>query len=231
MGVTLAITMLILGVAAVLTQMQANRPIGEGELFDVETESAASAILSDEIEGRSTMEAIRRTRNDLRVEAVSIVDGTGDVVASTSPTLIRRPLDNPVVAFGLSQGRFAAAAMPISTPIELDGVTEWSVGDTVYVVGRPLDESRSAVFHYDVSELLARRSRAVGIAPTTVGLLVVAALAGVVAATLEIGRTRAASRMAVLERESQLLRSHTHELEARNAELRLARTALSLIHI
>ena len=59
----------------------------------------------------------------------------------------------------------SAAAIPIANQIAVDGVVEWHAGDTVYSVVQPMGDGRSVLLHYDISGLLARRTRATGIAP------------------------------------------------------------------
>lgn len=205
---------------AFLYEVESSRPIGEGDLFLQETSAATAAVIA----AGSDATAVRTARNELEIEAVSVVDPEGMIIVSTSETLVGSPVDNPVVAFAHSFQTFAAAAMPVGTSIEIDGVEEWSSGDTLYAVVHPVDGT-SVLFHYDISELLARRSMDSGIAPGTLVLLGVAFLSAALVAIALIGRTRAASRFQVLEREAELLRIHTAELEDRNVQLDAARTA------
>lgn len=208
-------------VGAVVFEVQSSRPIGEGDLFLQETSSAAETIAH----GESSLMAVKSARNELEIEAVSIIDTEGMVSTSTSRTLIATQVDNPVVAFAHTSRAFAAAAMPLSTSIAIDGVKEWDAGDTLYAVVHPLEDGTSVLFHYDISELLARRSMDSGISPGTLVLLGIAAVSAALVAVALIGRTRAASRFQVLEREAELLRIHTAELEERNVELDAARSA------
>ena len=207
-------------VGAYLYEAESSRPIGEGDLFLQETSAAAATV----IDSGSDTAAVKAARNELEIEAVSVIDAEGAIVVSTSRTLVDTPIDNPVVGFAHSSQTFAAAAMPVSSAIEVDGIEEWASGDTLYAVLYPAGAS-SVLFHYDISELLSRRSKNSGIAPGTLILVGVAFLAAALFAIALIGRTRAASRFRVLERESDLLRLHTAELEDRNIELEAARTA------
>ena len=207
-------------VGAFVHEVESSRPIGEGDLFLQETSSAAQTIA----DGGSDLTAVKRARNELEIEAISIVSAGGSISTSTSGSLIGTPIDNSVVAFAHMSRAFAAAAMPLSTSIMVDDVEEWDSGDTLYAVVYPLDDGTSVLFHYDISELLSRRSADGGISPGTLVLLAVAVTSAVLIAVALIGRTRAATRFQVLDREAELLRIHTTQLEDRNVELDAARS-------
>ncbi len=212
---------LVAVVGAFAVQREASRPIGEGALFYNDASIAATRVAATA--PQDLADEIRHIRNALEVESVSIVGPGGIVELSSSGSLVDNPVDNPIVRFGHASQVFAAAAIPISLPIAVDGVVEWSAGDTLYEVSYPLGSERSLLLHYDVSELLERRSRAGGISAETLTLLAVAIAGVVVAAISLLARSRAKTRFRILERESALLREHAEELEIHNIELELAR--------
>ena len=73
---------------AVLHQRQADRPIGEGQLFLGEA-AAAQAMLEDRLRGGMGLdESVRHLRNTLGIAAVGIVDGEGRLLAVTSANLV-----------------------------------------------------------------------------------------------------------------------------------------------
>jgi signal transduction histidine kinase len=210
----------VLVVAAAYESVQ-SRPIGEGALFLEETAWAAQqATVSS-----SGDLAVRQIRNDLEVESVSVVSPDGTIIASTSATLVDTTLDHPVISFAHSIRTFAAAAMPMNVPVVLDGVSQWQAGDTLYAVVHPVGDGSSVLVHYDISELLARRTRNTGVSPGTFALVGAAFVSALLATVAVVGRSRAANRFRVLEREAELLRIHTAELEERNIQLDAARSA------
>jgi hypothetical protein len=141
---------------AVLHQRAADRPIGEGQLFA--EDAAAAAGEASELLSRGTEPdvTVRHLRNQLAVEAVSIVDGAGNVVVSSAPSLVGSPVESGVLQFGLSQQRLAAVVERLAHPISVDGVEEWPAGSPLYTVLQPMDDG-ALVLHYDTTELLARR--------------------------------------------------------------------------
>ena len=149
-------------VGAYLYEAESSRPIGEGDLFLQETSASAATV----IDSGSDTAAVKAARNELEIEAVSVIDAEGAIGVSTSKTLVDTPTDNPVVGFAHSSQTFAAAAMPVSSAIEVDGIEQWASGDTVYAVLYPAGAS-SVLFHYDISELLPRRSKDSGIGVST----------------------------------------------------------------
>ena len=216
-----ALTAIAAAVATLIVHAAATRPIGEGDLFLREASEVARVL---EAPGPADLtQAIKHIRNELEVEAASIVSPDGTIVASSSGTLVGTVVDNAVVGFGHASGVFAAAAMPIAAPIEVDGVVEWSPNDTLYAVVQPVDSGQSLLLHYDISELLARRSQGGGVSGSTLVLAAVAIGALAVVGIALLGRSRARTRFLVIERESAILRSHAEELEQRNRELDEAR--------
>ena len=218
-GVIWALAMTSL-LAAVVHQQSATKPIGEWEVFLDDAETAA-VILRD---AESEDVGVRHARNSLGIEAVSVVDSSGIVMSSTSRTLADRPLANPLLASGVSNGRFTGLAEATAEPIEIDGVVEWPEGTVLYQVLAPIEDGDEFVLlHYDVSELLARRAQPGVIDPLTTQLLALGGVFVVLGALVFIGHSRAARRHRELATESELLRKHSLELEDANAELAAAR--------
>lgn len=207
-------------VAAIVHQDSATHPIGEGEVFVVDAERAATLILGE----GSPDEAVRHVRNLLDIEAVSLVGPDGVVVASTSDNLIGHPITNPLLAYGAGVGRFAALASAIDMPVEIDGVVEWPVGSVLYQVISPLEPDTGLVMlHYEVAELLSRRAQPGDIQTLTLQLLALGAVFTLLAVTVFVGHARAARRHREMTTESQLLRTQAEKLELANAELAEAR--------
>lgn len=224
MATAVALVIMISAVAsAIVIQIESSRPIGEGDLFLREASTAAAQAGARESSDMETV--VRHIRNELEIEAVSVVGPDGVVHTSTSETLVNQMVSNPIVAFAHSSGVFAAAAMPVSETIFVDGVAEWNSGDTLYAVVHPMASSQSLLFHYDISELLTRRSQNDGIRPLTLAFLGLAMLGAAAASIAAVGRSRSKTRFLVLERESELLRQHAAELADRNVELDAARAA------
>jgi len=209
---------------AVLHQRQADRPIGEGQLFLGEA-AAAQAMLEDRLRGGMGLdEAVRHLRNTLGIAAVGVVDGEGRLLAITSANLVGTQIHNGLLAFGLSPGRFAAIAAPLTEPIFMDGVAEWASGEVLYQVLGPVSGGDWALLlYYDVSELLERRTHTQGTQPATQQLLGLAAAFVVVALLLLIGRGRAARHFRKVAQETEYLRRHSAELEEHNRALDAAR--------
>ena len=209
---------------AVLYQRQADRPIGEGELF-LEEGAAALAMIEDSLGGGMGLdETVRHLRNALGIEAVGIVDGEGRLLSVTSANLVGTQINDGLLALGLSPGRFAAAAAPLTEPIFIDGVAEWVPGEVLYQVLHPVGGGDGALLlYYDVSELLGRRARTQGIQLAAQQLLGLAAAFFVLALLLLIGRARAVRRFRKVAVETEYLRRHSTELEEHNRELDAAR--------
>lgn len=207
-------------IAAIAHQTAANRPIGEGDLFVSDAADAAEQFATHE----DPDEAVRRARNELGIEAVSLLDRNGVVIASSTASLLGRGVSNPLLAYGAGAGRFAALAAPTEEPIAIDGVVEWSSGSVLYQVISPMEPRDGFVLlHYDVSELLSRRSRPGEIQALTLQLVALGGILAVLAIAGFVGHSRAARRHREMEVESELLRSQARELAEANAELGEAR--------
>ncbi len=152
-----AVLAVAVGGWAALDQYRASRPVGEGELFVTEVSGAARLYDTSAASGEDPAAVVRRIRNDLGVEAVSVIEPNGTFIASTSNNRIGIEIDG-FLRFALDDRSFAAIAQPISQPIELDGVEHWEPGEVLYRVINPL-EARALLVEYDVSALLARRVR------------------------------------------------------------------------
>jgi signal transduction histidine kinase len=218
---TFSSAVVLLGVS-VATQRAADRPVGEGELF-AEEASGASAVIAQS--SNAPDDTVRRIRNDLEVEAVSIVDPSGTIEVSTSPTLLGSAIDSPVLAYANATRLFAAAAVSQTTPIVIDTVEAWKRGSTLYEVLEPLPDGSSLLIHYDISELLSRRSTSGGLTTRSLTTGTIAATLLLVTFALIVGRMRANTRFEALARESDLLEVHNAELEDRNLRLDDARRA------
>ncbi|MGH8946140.1 MAG: sensor histidine kinase [Acidimicrobiia bacterium] len=211
--------------AAAAYQVRVTRPQGEGELFRREAALAGSMLIRAEEEGTALDQAVRHIRNDLRVEAVAVVDPAGNYLASSSPSLVGSSLEPPFLAGLLQRGDFGAVAASLERPIFIDGVEEWEEGDSLYLVLQPLDPGGALVISYDVSELLNRRAAQQGIRPLTIQLAgagVFLLLAGIL---LLVARAGARRRIAEAEREAQLIEARSRELERHNRALDEAREA------
>lgn len=223
----------ILAVAAAfgafLFQRASTEPIGEGEVFVRDVATANQTIAADS----SLAEGVRHARNTLDIEAVSLVGADGVVTASTSESLVQKPVTNPLLVFGITGGRFAALAAHTPDPIEIDGVVEWPVESILYQVVSPLEDSGGALLlHYDVSQLLGRRAQPGEIQTLTLQLLALAGVFSVFAIMVRLGHSKAVRRYRDMSIESELLRANSRELESKNLELanaqRAAERALAL---
>jgi len=207
-------------IAAIVHQNAATAPIGEGEVF-VGDAAEAIALIED---SRTPDEGVRRARNDLAVEAVSLVAPDGAVVTSTSETLDGKSVANPLFTFGLEDGRFTAMASPSTYAIEIDGVEEWPAGSILYEVLAPSSDGESAVLlHYDLAELLSRRAQPGEIQSLTIQILALGGVFALLGTAVFLGHTRAARRHRELAIESEVLREQSRKLERANAELAEAR--------
>jgi signal transduction histidine kinase len=222
----LAVLAIVFAVAAAVTgllvQRNATRPIGEGVVFVSDAEQADQIVT-----GATDLDVgVRMARNDLDVEAVSLVDRDGLVVSSTSDPLIGEPLPSDLLRSAVEKGRFSALASPIRQDIWLDGVLAWPAGTVLYQVVAPSDDGRhSLLIHYDVSSLLSRRTPPGSLQPETLELLAVSVVFLLAAATILFGRGRAAHRYRRFAIESEVLRKHSAELEASNRALEAARNS------
>jgi len=146
------------------------------------------------------------------------------LLSVTSANLVGTKIHDGLLALGLSPGRFAAVAAPLTEPIFIDGVAEWESGEVLYQVLQPVSGGDGALLlYYDVSELLERRERVQGIQLATRQLLGLAGSFIVVALLLLIGRARAVSHFRKVMVETEYLRRHSAELEQHNRELDVAR--------
>jgi hypothetical protein len=178
-------------IAGVVHQVGASRPVGEGDVFVTDVAMADHAVEAAD----SLNTGVTHPRNQLDVEAVSVVDLNGVVVASTTDTLIGTTLDNDFLPFGVDSRRFAALAAESAVPIEVDGVIEWPAGSVPYQVVSPMaDSDLSLLLHYDVADLLSRRARPGEIAPLTLQLLAPGVIFGLLGAGLLVGHSRATRR-------------------------------------
>lgn len=207
-------------IGASVVQRDATRLIGEGDVFSADIHAFNDIIADSE----DPDFAVRSARNEFEVEAVSVIDADGNFEYSTSETLLGQPLDNPMLLFGVAERRFSAIAGEVIYEIRVDGVTEWPAGSILYQVVAPIpDRDASLMIHYDLSEMLARRAQESGVQDGTLQLLGLALLFAVLAGVVMMGHNRAGRRHRELELESDLILSHSRELEAANADLEEAR--------
>ena len=219
LGGICAVLAVAAGIAAIVVQRDSTTPIGEGEVFVADAMTSEDAISRSE----DQFTAVRLARNELGVEAVSLLDQDGRVVASTSDPLVGRPVQNSLIADGLADRRFMALAAAIDEDLWLDDVVEWPAGSVLYQVASPLEGGGAVMIHYDVSQLLGRRTPPGGIAPMAIQLLGLAAVFGVIGAAVLVGHWRAARRYRKVQLESEILRRNSLELERANTGLESAR--------
>lgn len=213
----LAATALVIGI---VYQVSSTRPMGEGLVFRDDAATASEIIAAS----ASPTDGVTRARNRLRIEAVSVVDASGQVTASTSDTLAGLALVNPLLRSGVDKGRLAALAASVDEPIEIDGVAEWPAGSVLYQVVTPLADGEGAVMlHYDVAELLARRAQPGEVGSLTLELLTLSGVFTILGGVVLMGHSRAARRHREMVMESELLRTHSRELEQANVKLAAAR--------
>lgn len=204
---------------ALATNTDAQRPIGEGELFLLDGQRVATRLGTTEI----VTDDLRRLRNDLAIEAVSLVGSDGNIIASTSPSLVGNTPSSPLMVGFADGGRFGAIAVPVTVPITVDGVAEWEPGDIVYEVIQPLGDGRAALLTYDISELLARRSASGGVPILAIQLAGVAVFLLVAATFLIVARSRVSRTLGELALQSEYLRRESETLTEHNRELDAAR--------
>ena len=106
------------GVSAYFVQRQATRPVGEGVVFV--NDAAEAGRLIDGAQSLSV--GVRAARNTLEIEAVSVVNSAGVVLASTSESLVGTSLSNELLLYGVTSGRFTALAGAIPADISIDGI-------------------------------------------------------------------------------------------------------------
>lgn len=212
-------------VGAFAYQHQATRPIGEGEVFETDARAIEEMILSS----GSPDEGVRHARNRKDLEAVSLVDDDGMIVASSSASLANQHLTNPLLQYAVESGRFSALAMAIDDPLRIDGVVEWPAGSILYQVVAPLASGEGHVLlHYDVGGLFERRTKPGEIQPETLQLLALGVIFALLAVTSYVGHRRSVRRHREMAMESELLRAHSSELEETNRKLAEARRAAEL---
>jgi signal transduction histidine kinase len=213
---------LAVGGWAIFDQYLASRPVGEGELFLTEVSGAAEFYSDAAAAGHDPALTVRSIRNDLNVEAVSVLGADGSFVASTSSNRLGKKVDG-FLAGSLEGAAFGAIAQPITQPVELDGVEQWEPGDVLYRVITPLSDGALLV-EYDVSALLARRARQAAVQPLhlAAGAFSIVLLAG--AALLLIGRQGAQRRAVQSAVERRYLEERSAELAEHNQDLEKART-------
>jgi len=206
-------------VVAVRHQADATRPIGEGQLFATDAARAAE-LLTGAVD---PYEAVRRTRNLLTIEAVSLVDANLTHLASTSLNLVGTTLDVPF--FSASPMPLRALAAPIGLPLMIDGVREWDADDVLYQVMRPLEDGRLVVLFYDLKELAARRAIPDGIRPETLQIAGVSLFFAFMTIVLLAGRAGARRHILRATEEAEELQARAAELATHNDELDTARSA------
>jgi signal transduction histidine kinase len=211
-------------IAAVTHQSNASRPIGEGQLFLSDAQSGMEQISEAIASGMAPNVVARHLRNELRIEAVALVDSEGTITAATSDPLVGAMIDNPVLQFALDSGRFGAVAAPIDQDLEIDGVPEWHSGDALYLALLPgTDGAPSLLLYYDISELFARRAGALGIQTETVQLAAVTILFAIGGLAVMIGRSHSIQRYREATLEAEFLRKESESLQIHNVELDVAR--------
>lgn len=200
---------------------EAQRPIGEGELF------LADAARASDLFGTSTAPAedrVRMVRNDLMIEAVSVLQADM-ILASTSPTLVGQAPSSPLLTGLLADGRFGAVAAGSPAPVSIDGVQVWEAGDVLYDVVQPLPDGTGLLLTYDLSELLRRRSAAKGVPATALGWLAIAGVLAAVGTITLVARARAEQRFRELGLQARFLEEQAETLAVHNRELEEARKA------
>lgn len=214
---------LAIGAWAVVDHYLASRPVGEGELFAAEVTAARADYLTQIADGVDPEVEVRRIRNRLKVESVSIIDSEGFFRYSTSPNWVARPLTG-FLAGALERGAFAAIAEPIEDTVATDGVPEWEPGEILYRVLAPFEDGGGLVVEYDISALLARRARLAAVQPINIaaGVASIALLAG--SAILVLARQGAQRRASQAALERRYLEERSTELEEHNRLLDEARS-------
>ena len=212
-----------IGTWAVVDHYLATRPVGEGELFAAEVTAARTEFLGHIGNGVDPDVAVRRIRNGLEVESVSVIDGGGVFRYSTSSNWVDRPLSG-FLAGALERGSFAAIAEPIQDTVAIDGVPVWETGEILYRVLAPFEEGGGLVVEYDISALLARRARLAAVQPIhlAAGVAAIGLLAG--SAILVLARQGAQRRASQSALERHYLERRSTELEEHNTLLDEARS-------
>jgi signal transduction histidine kinase len=173
--------------------------------------------------GRESDLAVRRIRNRLAVESVSVVDGEGRYLHSSSPTRVGAALSG-FLAGAVDRGVLGAIAEPLTHEVVIDGVIEWRPGDILYRVTAPLPGGSGAlVVEYDMSELLARRAGQAALRPANLAAGAASLILAAGTALLLVARQGALRRATEAAMEKQYLERRSAELEEYNRELDQAR--------
>lgn len=205
--------------AAVVNQIDATRPVGEGELF-----ASDAAVVTELIEQSDDLDtAVRAARNRLEILAVSVLDGDFIHIASSSSNLIGTPVDIPF--FRQNSMPLRALTAPADLPVQIDGVEEAAADLPTYQVLVPVGDGAMALMFYDLRDLTLRRATPEGITPTTLFLGVVGVLFTVVAGALVAGRAGARRRIIASMEEAEALEARARELAQHNRSLDEARSA------
>lgn len=212
-----------LGGLATYLGVESTKPVGEGELLAADAQSAAAAVERGNNDATDVDETLGHLRNRLEIEAVGLVDATGAVVASTSPSMIGPPALDPFLIYALSEGVFAAVAKPSPWAVNVASMQEWRIGDTLYFALQPIEGGGGVVMVYDVSELLERRARATALAPAVIPLGIAGAALLLIAGVVAAARSRAVHARRRMAFEANLMRIRSAELEHHNVELTEAR--------
>ena len=207
------------GIVAARTQAEATRPVGEGELFARDAAMAAEVLNA----AGDPYLAVREVRNELTIEAVSLVDPSMAYIASTSPNLLGTRLDIPF--FSGNSMPLRALAAPLGLPVMIDGVEEWAADDILYQVVRPLDDGSTAVLVYDLQELEVRRAIPDGVRPETLQIAGIAAFFALMTVVLLAGRAGARRRIRRAMERSVALQQRARDLAVHNEMLAEARSA------
>ncbi|HSM44029.1 MAG TPA: HAMP domain-containing sensor histidine kinase [Acidimicrobiia bacterium] len=206
--------------AAIVHQVSSSAPIGESEVFSADAMTAAGIVTAED----SPDDGVRRARNRLGIEAVSLVSNDGVIEWSTSRTLTGQPLADPLLSSAVERARFGALAGSTNQAIEIDGVVEWPAGSVLYEVIAPLDDgSGFLMLHYDISQLLGRRAQPGAIQSSTLQLVALSGVFGILGTAVFVGHARAVRRHRAMVLESELLRDHSRELKEANLKLTEAR--------
>lgn len=207
-------------IAAFAYQYQSTRPISEGDVFLSDAAEIGRIVESAE----SAEEGVRRARNRFDIEAVSLVNRFGLIVASTSQSLDGHQIGSPLLQRAVSNGRVAALAVAVDDRLEIDGVEEWPRGSILYQVVAPLESGDGHILlHYDLAGLLARRAKPGEILPVTLELLALGLVFATIAVGSYVGHSRSMRRYREMVTESELLRAHSRDLEDANRKLAEAR--------
>ena len=214
---------LVVGGWAVVDQYLRSRPVGEGDLFAREMREAAGEYANLIEEGVTPELAVRRIRNRMAVESVSVVDADGRYLQSTSSPRVGSSLDG-FLAAAVERVALGAIAEPLDQEVVVDGVVEWEPGDILYRVTAPIPGGQGAlVVEYDMSELLSRRAGQAALGPANLAAGAISLTLAVGTALLLLARQGAVRRATEAAMEKHFLERRSIELEEYNQELDQAR--------